>query len=171
MASARDRHLAKAASEIAIDLQGPAGQITLDRVVRRHLRFQDAQDRWLSWRQLARLLHSASAGREGGQPFSHGHLSAVVWRQREKAKRLSSGEQTTVAATLRAAPETVLAEAGSMSGSRPAKSKTKKPAFMAASDTSRAGTPAEDVLSINSGVSRHAERVELSDVACRSVRC
>ncbi len=73
------------AREISQDLAGPAGQIALDRVVARHLVWFDVcQERGLSWRQIAAVLHAVGGGREGGLPFTPGHLSAVVWRQREK---------------------------------------------------------------------------------------
>ena len=166
MASARNRDLAKAASAIATDLQGPAGTIALDRVVQRHLRFfQDAQHRGLSWPQIARLLHSVGAGRDSGLPFSHGHLSAVVWRQRDKAKRSTSDDRKMVAAAPRAAPETMLAEVGSVSRSQPAKSNTKKPTIMSASSASRARTPVEDEPPIGSDVTPRSERIEPHDVA------
>jgi hypothetical protein len=40
----------------------------------------------MSWPQICSLLHAAGAGRADGLPFSHGHLSATVWRQRQKAQ-------------------------------------------------------------------------------------
>ncbi len=80
-----DGLIRKGAEAISRDLAGPAGQIALDRVVVRHLDFFDlCQRRGLSWRQIIAVLHAAGAGRESGLPFAAGHLSAVVWRQRQK---------------------------------------------------------------------------------------
>lgn len=81
-----DDRIARGAKAISRDLDGPAGQIALDRVLVRHLGwFALCQDRGMTWRQIVSLLHAAGAGRATGLPFSHSHLSAVVWRQRQKA--------------------------------------------------------------------------------------
>jgi hypothetical protein len=81
-----DKRIKEGAEAISSDLAGPAGQIALDRVVARHLGwFELCQQRGMSWPQIAGALHAAGAGRETGLPFSHRHLSAVVWRQRQKA--------------------------------------------------------------------------------------
>lgn len=81
----RDARLIAGAEAIAGDLRGPAGAIPLDRVIARHLPwFALCRERGMSWPQICRLLHTRGAGREGGLPFTHGHLSAVVWRQRQK---------------------------------------------------------------------------------------
>lgn len=85
-----DERIAAGARAIAAALHGPAGQIPLDRIVIHHLAWFDlCQERGMTWSQMARLLRNAGAGRESGQPFTPGHLSSVVWRQRQK----SAGEQ------------------------------------------------------------------------------
>lgn len=81
-----DAQISAGAQAIARELVVPVGQIALDKVVRHHLPFFDlAQTRGLTWRQIAAVLHAAGAHREGGTPFAPGHLSAVVWRQRDRA--------------------------------------------------------------------------------------
>ncbi len=82
-----DKRIRDGAKAISQDLAGPAGQIALDRVVVRHLVWFDlCQGRGMSWPQIAAMLNATGAGRENGLPFANGHLSAVVWRQRQKAK-------------------------------------------------------------------------------------
>ncbi len=82
----KDKRIKDGAKAIATDLAGPAGQIALDRVVVRHLDWFDlCQARGMSWPQISATLNAAGAGRENGLSFSNGHLSAVVWRQRQKA--------------------------------------------------------------------------------------
>lgn len=81
-----DKRIAAGAQAIAAALHGPAGQIPLDRVVIDHLVWFDlCQQRGMTWPQIGRLLQKAGAGRENGRPFSSGHLSSVVWRQRQKS--------------------------------------------------------------------------------------
>jgi hypothetical protein len=95
-----DDRIARGADAISRDLEGPAGQIALDRVVARHLGwFALCQGRGMTWRQIVSLLHAAGAGRAIGLPFSHSHLSAVVWRQRQKANLLELATRRTSAAT------------------------------------------------------------------------
>lgn len=82
-----DRQIKEGAKEIAVELAGPGGQIALDRVVMLHLDWFDlAQNRGMTWPQIVAVLHAAGAGRDNGLPFSAAHLTAVVWRQRQKAK-------------------------------------------------------------------------------------
>ncbi|MGY6250781.1 hypothetical protein ACXIUS_25115 [Bosea thiooxidans] len=81
-----DEHIAAGARAVAAALDGPAGQIPLDRIVIHHLAWFDlCQERGMTWSQMALLLRNAGAGRENGQPFTPGHLSSVVWRQRQKS--------------------------------------------------------------------------------------
>lgn len=82
-----DERIAAGARAIASALRGPAGQVPLDRIVIDHLAWFDlCQQRGMTWPQMGRLLQKASAGRESGLPFSSGHLSSVVWRQRQKSR-------------------------------------------------------------------------------------
>lgn len=100
-----ERTLREGADAIARDLAGPAGAISLDKVVARHLDwFYLVEQRGLSWSQAITLLHRAGAGRTDGTPFARGHLTAVVSRQRAKA-RARATERPTVAQTGRVAPE------------------------------------------------------------------
>ncbi|KAA5595401.1 hypothetical protein [Blastochloris sulfoviridis] len=79
------------AQEIAASLIVPGGQASLDFVIEKHLAwFDTAQARGMQWRHIAGVLAKAGACRENGQPFTIGHLSAVVWRQRQKAARAGS---------------------------------------------------------------------------------
>lgn len=79
------------AQEIAASLIVPGGRASLDFVVEKHLAWFDAaQARGMRWRHIASILAKAGACRENGQPFTIGHLSAVVWRQRQEADRAES---------------------------------------------------------------------------------
>jgi len=85
---AAETRIADGARTIARDLTGPAGRIALDRVVARHLGFFDLCDeRDMTWRQIAAMLHGAGAGRANGLPFSENQLSSVVSRQRKRVQR------------------------------------------------------------------------------------
>jgi hypothetical protein len=87
-----DKQIKDGAKAISRDRAGPAGQIALDRVVARHLPWFDlCQERGMAWPQIVSILHAAGAGRATGLPFSHSHLSAVVWRQRQKARSEDPG--------------------------------------------------------------------------------
>ena len=104
----RDAWLIAGAKTIASDLRGPAGAIPLDRVVAHHLPwFAVCQERGMSWPQICRLLHAHGAGREGGLPFTHGHLSAVVWRQRQKTVSSPPTNSTTIAGSIHSISKTV----------------------------------------------------------------
>ena len=82
-----DRQIKEGAKAIAGELAGPGGQIALDRIVMLHLDWFDlAQGRGMTWPQIVAVLHAVGAGRENGLPFNTAHLTAVVWRQRQKAK-------------------------------------------------------------------------------------
>ena len=89
-----DRQIKEGAKAIAGELAGPGGQIALDRIVTLHLDWFDlAQGRGMTWPQIVALLHAAGAGRENGLPFSAAHLTAVVWRQRQKAKAIVQNDR------------------------------------------------------------------------------
>ena len=62
---------------------------SLDDAVYEYLEWFDLAQhaRKLSWRRMSAILCTAGAARENGQPFTVGHLSGVVWRQREKAEK------------------------------------------------------------------------------------
>ncbi len=125
----RDVRLIAGAKSIARDLCGPAGAIPLDRVVAQHLPwFTACQERGMSWPQICRLLHAHGAGREGGLPFTHGHLSAVVWRQRQKTLSSLSANWATKAESNRSASQTVaLSTPINSSGEDEAKTKLRAP--------------------------------------------
>lgn len=95
-----DKRIKEGAKAIASDLAGPAGPIALARVVARHLAWFDLCDqRGMSWPQICALLQAAGAGRANGAPFSHGHVSATVWRQRQKVKAKPQSSVTASATT------------------------------------------------------------------------
>ena len=82
-----DDMILNGAKSIAKALAVPGGQASLDFVVARHLPwFNAAQARGMSWKHITDVLFTAGAKRLTGKRFSTGHLSAVVWRQREQTE-------------------------------------------------------------------------------------
>jgi hypothetical protein len=84
-----DREIEKGARAIAKFYCRGAG-ISLDDAVYEYLEWFDLTQnvRKLRWKQMAATLKAAGACRENGEPFTEGHLSGVVSRQRKMAEKV-----------------------------------------------------------------------------------
>lgn len=84
-----DKEIKKGAKALAEFYGGPDDDVSLDDAVYEYLEWFDLAQhrRKLKWRRMSVMLCAAGATRENGLPFTVGHLSGAVWRQREKAEK------------------------------------------------------------------------------------
>lgn len=84
-----DKEIKKGAKAFAEFYGGPDDDVSLDDAVYEYLEWFDLAQhrRKLKWRRMSAMLCAAGAARDNGLPFTVGHLSGAVWRQREKAEK------------------------------------------------------------------------------------
>ena len=84
----------KRAAEISEDLEGIAGQLPMERVVRKHRDFFDElRDMGATWGQIAKLMAEAGLRRADGTPLSERHWSAMYSRASRSNKVAPSAKK------------------------------------------------------------------------------
>lgn len=76
----------KRASEITEDLRGFAGQLPIERVIRKHQDFfHELRNTGATWGQIAKLMAAVGFRRADGSPLTERHWSAMYSRIRQPA--------------------------------------------------------------------------------------